>query len=108
MLRVREAHDPVTGREGVRITIADTGKGMSRAVRAKLFEPFFTTKGATGTGLGLWVSRELVQKHGGTVRVRSREGEPLRGTVFSVFFPWKPAEARVLPWSASPDVPMAG
>jgi len=108
ILRVREARDPATGREGVRITIADTGKGMSRAVQSKLFEAFFTTKGATGTGLGLWVSRELVQKHGGAVRVRSREDERLHGAVFAVFFPWQPAEARVLPWSASPDVPLAG
>jgi PAS domain S-box-containing protein len=71
-------------REGVRITIADNGSGMSGEVRDRLFEAFFTTKGATGTGLGLWVSHEIILKHHGIVHVRSREGA---GTVFQIFFP---------------------
>jgi signal transduction histidine kinase len=54
----------------------------------RIFEPFFTTKQAIGTGLGLWVTKELVQKHEGRIRVRSRVG---RGTVFSI---WLPAERR--------------
>ncbi len=58
--------------EGVRITIADTGLGMTEAVRKRIFEPFFTTKEVTGTGLGLWISSEIIAKHQGTVRVRSR------------------------------------
>ncbi|HZC43278.1 MAG TPA: HAMP domain-containing sensor histidine kinase, partial [Acidobacteriaceae bacterium] len=58
--------------EGVRITIADTGSGMTEAVRERIFEPFFTTKEITGTGLGLWISSEIIAKHQGTVRVRSR------------------------------------
>ena len=57
---------------GVRITIADTGSGMTEAVRQRIFEPFFTTKEITGTGLGLWISSEIIAKHQGTVRVRSR------------------------------------
>jgi signal transduction histidine kinase len=57
---------------GVRITIADTGSGMTEAVRRRIFEPFFTTKEVTGTGLGLWISSEIISKHQGTVRVRSR------------------------------------
>lgn len=71
-------------RDGVRITIADTGSGMNAEVRERLFEAFFTTKGATGTGLGLWVSHEIILKHHGIVHVRSREGA---GTVFQLFFP---------------------
>jgi PAS domain S-box-containing protein len=71
-------------RQGVRITIADTGTGMNTEVRDRLFEAFFTTKGATGTGLGLWVSHEIILKHHGIVHVRSREGV---GTVFQLFFP---------------------
>ena len=57
---------------GVRITIADTGSGMTEAVCRRIFEPFFTTKEVTGTGLGLWISSEIIAKHQGTVRVRSR------------------------------------
>lgn len=73
--------------EGVRVTVADTGHGMTEEVRRRIFEPFFTTKEATGTGLGLWVSEEIVLKHGGQMRVRSRTAEP-SGTVFAVFFPY--------------------
>ena len=76
-------------REGVRITIADTGTGMSEEVRARLFEAFFTTKGATGTGLGLWVSHEIILKHHGIIHVRSRTeaNRGKTGTVFQIFFP---------------------
>jgi PAS domain S-box-containing protein len=72
---------------GVRITIADTGPGIPPEHLESIFEPFFTTKKDTGTGLGLWVSRELVEKHGGSLRVRSRTSDPLCGTVFSIFLP---------------------
>jgi PAS domain S-box-containing protein len=74
-------------RPGVRITIADTGFGIPAKHLESIFEPFFTTKKDTGTGLGLWVSRELVEKHGGTLRVRSRTSDPFCGTVFSIFLP---------------------
>lgn len=74
---------------GVRITIADTGPGIPSEHLESIFEPFFTTKKDTGTGLGLWVSRELVEKHGGSLRVRSRTSEPLCGTVFSIFLPMR-------------------
>jgi PAS domain S-box-containing protein len=74
-------------RPGVRITISDTGFGIPAQHLENIFEPFFTTKKDTGTGLGLWVSRELVEKHGGTLRVRSRTSNPFCGTVFSIFLP---------------------
>jgi PAS domain S-box-containing protein len=70
-------------RPGVRITVADTGAGMNPEVRERLFRPFFTTKSTTGTGLGLWLSLEILNKHGASIRLRSREG---RGTVVSVYF----------------------
>ena len=94
-----------TGERGVRVTVADTGSGMSDEVRRRIFEPFYTTKDATGTGLGLWVSSEILEKHGATVAVRSRtvaDGEELpdkaykrngktggrsSGTAFMLFFP---------------------
>jgi PAS domain S-box-containing protein len=76
-------------RTGVRFTVADTGSGMDQEEQQHLFEAFFTTKGVTGTGLGLWVSSEIIQKHNGTVRVRSRSAASGRpsGTVFQMFFP---------------------
>jgi signal transduction histidine kinase len=85
LLRVRYA-----GTTGVRITVADSGSGMSPEVLRHIFEPFFTTKEAIGTGLGLWVSAEIVSKHNGKMRVRSRvRGEDGKGgTVFMVFFPF--------------------
>jgi PAS domain S-box-containing protein len=78
-----------SNREGVRFTVADTGGGMEDEVRRRLFEAFFTTKGATGTGLGLWVSHEIIQKHQGRVHVRSRvaNGSGPSGSVFQMFFP---------------------
>jgi PAS domain S-box-containing protein len=85
--RARDWQEP--RREGVRFTVADTGIGMEGDVRERLFEAFFTTKGATGTGLGLWVSHEIILKHHATVRVRSRTAinGRMSGTVFLMFFP---------------------
>jgi PAS domain S-box-containing protein len=79
-------------REGVRIFVTDTGSGMSDEVKRRIFEPFFTTKEDTGTGLGLWVSAEILQKHAASVRVRSRPADPAdatkpSGTIFMIFFP---------------------
>ncbi len=71
---------------GARITLMDSGVGMAEETRRRIFEAFFTTKEATGTGLGLWVSEEIVRKHGGRVQVRSRQGEN-SGTSFMIFLP---------------------
>jgi signal transduction histidine kinase len=84
ILRTADGFDWVTGTRGVGLTVADTGCGMEEGTRARMFEPFFTTKGTTGTGLGLWISQELVAKHRGTIRVRSKQGT---GTVFRMFLP---------------------
>ena len=74
-----------TGAKGVRVTIADNGTGMSAETRARLFEPFFTTKGMNGTGLGLWVTSEILVRHRATLSVKSRQHRD-SGTVFSIFF----------------------
>ncbi|MFI5107584.1 MAG: nitrogen regulation protein NR(II) [Terriglobales bacterium] len=92
-IHVRDSQDwRGAGQKGVRITIADNGSGIPREVRHKLFEPFFTTKGEKGTGLGLWVSRSLVEKQGGRLRVQSIPGI---GTTFSIFLPSNAANAKV-------------
>ena len=87
-VRARCARHSLTGRSGFRMSVADTGTGMDASTLSHLFEPFFTTKGLQGTGLGLWVSSEIVTKHGGQLSVRSREGVSGHGTVFSFFMPF--------------------
>jgi signal transduction histidine kinase len=89
LLRAHNTRDYRNGMApGVRITIADTGLGIPGDMRHKIFEPFVTTKGDTGTGLGLWISAEIVQKHGGRFHLRSRSsGTSSSGTAFSIFFP---------------------
>jgi signal transduction histidine kinase len=78
-------------RRGVRVIIADNGSGIPRSARAGLFTPFFTTKGEKGTGLGLWVSKGIVEKHEGSMRFRSLTNGTRRGTTFSVFLPLQPS-----------------
>jgi PAS domain S-box-containing protein len=75
------------GCPGARLTVADTGEGISPRILEHLFEPFQTTKELTGTGLGLWVSKGIVDKHGGRIRVRSWRGDCRHGTVFTVWLP---------------------
>ena len=75
------------GRAGVRITIADTGHGMTEAVRKRIFEPFFTTKDLNGTGLGMWISSGIVDRHQGRLQVRSSADATRHGTVFTLFLP---------------------
>jgi signal transduction histidine kinase len=86
-LRTSRSTDWKTGRSGLRVCVADNGGGMSEETRKSLFEPFFTTKPATGTGLGLWVSDEIIRNHKGTVRVRSSTAAGRSGTIFMMFFP---------------------
>ena len=76
-----------THRTGARITIADNGSGIQHHNLTRIFEPFYSTKGDAGTGLGLWLSHGIVQKHQGSIRVRSRTTAGSSGTVFSVFLP---------------------
>jgi signal transduction histidine kinase len=80
-------NDPM--RRGVRFTIADSGIGMNAETRKRAFEAFYTTKENTGTGLGLWVSLEILNKHHGTVHLWSRTAAESKtsGTVFQFFIP---------------------
>ena len=88
-LRSREGVDWPTGSNGLWLTVADTGSGMSPEALRRAFEPFFTTKGIGGTGLGLWISGEIVKRHGGKIRIRSRPGPAPSGTVMTLFLPYE-------------------
>ena len=86
---VRVRHDRASKMQpGIRITVADNGSGIAPENLSRIFEPFFTTKDSKGTGLGLWVSQGIIQKHGGTLRVRSCVHGKNQGTCFSVFLPF--------------------
>jgi PAS domain S-box-containing protein len=86
-LRISAGVDHDNQRRCVRITIADNGKGIAAESRQRIFEPFFTTKGSIGTGLGLWVSKEIVDKHQGRIRLRSSINGVRRGTAFTIVLP---------------------
>jgi PAS domain S-box-containing protein len=72
---------------GARITVLDTGSGIEPRHRKNIFQPFFTTKADVGTGLGLWITRGIVEKHRGSIRMKSRTEEQSHGTAFSIFLP---------------------
>ncbi len=92
-IQVRPA-SPLDGRAGTIVEIADSGRGIAPHVEKKLFQPFMTTKGERGTGLGLWVSLGIVQKHGGTVRISNSTEGDLRGAVVRVYLPERSAQAK--------------
>jgi two-component system NtrC family sensor kinase len=70
------------------VTIADTGIGLSKRDLAQIFDPFFTTK-PHGTGLGLPITRDIIEQHSGTISV---ESEPRKGTTFRILFPLRPVK----------------
>ncbi|MGC2617772.1 MAG: ATP-binding protein [Acidobacteriaceae bacterium] len=84
------------GVEGVRVTVADSGCGISKENLARIFDAFFTTKDdGTGTGLGLWVTQKILQKHNATIRVRSSVAAGRSGTVMRMFVPATPHVAQI-------------
>ena len=89
LVRTHEATDWKTDHKGVVVTVADTGRGMSGETLKNIYKAFYTTKGASGTGLGLWVSAEIVHRHHGHLRVRSRDTGDGHGTVFQLFLPFQ-------------------
>jgi signal transduction histidine kinase len=80
-----------TGQQGVRISIVDDGPGIAPEHRSQLFQAFYTTKGEQGTGIGLWVTKAIVQKHRGSLRVHSSVRPGRSGACFSVFLPLESA-----------------
>jgi PAS domain S-box-containing protein len=91
LLRCRKATHWPSGRKGLVLTVADTGVGMDTEILQKIFHPFFTTKGIGGTGLGLWVSQEIADRHNGALKVRTSQCEGRSGTVFTLFLPFDAA-----------------
>jgi signal transduction histidine kinase len=81
----RSWSDP--GVRGIRISVGDSGSGIAPEVQRRLGEPFFTTKGQRGTGLGLWVTRSIIQRYRGEIQLRSSVRPSRHGTVFSIFMP---------------------
>jgi signal transduction histidine kinase len=89
VLRVSQGRNWQSGQIGLRVVVADDGPGIPASVRERIFEPFFTTKGESGTGLGLWITSDIVRKNKGTIRLRTNTKEGSSGTHFSVFFPFE-------------------
>jgi len=88
-LRGVKSPHPKTSVPGIRISVVDHGTGISKATLRRMFEPFFTTKGDTGTGLGLWLTKDIIDRHQGLIQVRNHNHP--RGAVFSIWLPEKPA-----------------
>jgi len=87
---------PGDNRSGALVTVSDSGPGIPEGYQSKLFKPFFTTKGELGTGLGLWVSRGIIEKHGGTIELMNSTDPAFPGAVVRVFLPaLGPASATV-------------
>ena len=88
LVRTREGRDWKARRPGLLITVADTGHGMSAQTMERASEAFYTTKGIGGTGLGLWVSKQILDRHEGWIRLRSSQAGGHRGTVVKIFLPY--------------------
>jgi signal transduction histidine kinase len=91
LLRARPAPHPATNIPGIRISVVDHGDGISSGAYSRLFEPFFTTKGNIGTGLGLWLSKDIVERHQGFIRARNHQRP--HGAVFSLWIPKAPSSS---------------
>lgn len=83
-IRIFSVSTQEAGRNGVLIHVADNGVGISEQVKSRLFSPFATTKQDSGSGLGLWVSRSILEKHDGTIRVSSARCGVLRDDGFDL------------------------
>jgi signal transduction histidine kinase len=86
-------------RRGVSISIVDTGIGIRPEDSKRLFQPFFSTKSTKGTGLGLWISKGIIQKYDGTLTCRSYRTQRGGRTCFRVFLPVITAAAGETPKS---------
>ena len=79
-------------REGLQIVVSDTGHGIRRENLGRVFEPFFTTKGNLGTGIGLWVAKQLVERHGGHISLSSNTEPGHSGTLLTIYLPFSDSD----------------
>jgi len=86
-VHVFDSTDWASQRHGTAVCITDTGVGIRASDAERLFEPFFSTKADKGTGLGLWISKGIVQKYGGSISFRCYSGRSGPMTCFRTFFP---------------------
>ena len=100
LLRSRVGHDWKTAREGLVVTVADTGSGIAAETATRMFEAFFSTKGIGGTGLGLWISKEIIDRHQGRLLLRTSQARGCSGTVFALFLPFVAAGGSQTPAEA--------
>jgi PAS domain S-box-containing protein len=87
-LRIEVQETSKNDQDGIVLVVQDQGSGIAETNLKHLFEPFFTTKKNVGTGLGLWVVKQFLDNHGGTVKVTSSAEGVNRGTTFTVFLPF--------------------
>ncbi|HEU5414316.1 MAG TPA: ATP-binding protein [Candidatus Angelobacter sp.] len=95
LLRTSCIRHPRDGRQGCSITVADDGQGISPDAQKRIFSPFFTTKGTTGTGLGLWLTRDILEHQKGYIRCRNHHSP--HGAVFTVWLPINPPAKAAAP-----------
>ncbi|HVT99341.1 MAG TPA: PAS domain S-box protein [Acidobacteriaceae bacterium] len=95
-LSIRTTQTTKGEQEGLYLIIGDTGKGIRREHIGRVFEPFFTTKGNLGTGIGLWVAKQLVERHGGQISISSSTERDDSGTVVTIFLPFSRAQNMTL------------
>ncbi|HEY2116793.1 MAG TPA: PAS domain S-box protein [Candidatus Angelobacter sp.] len=100
-IRISRSRNLKNSVAGVRVMVADTGTGIASEHRSNLFQPFFTTKTDVGTGLGLWITRNIVEKHGGDIQVKTKVGA---GTAFCIFLPAETKASSPI----SPSAPRTG
>jgi PAS domain S-box-containing protein len=89
VIRARRSRDHRFGNWGLRITVADNGTGIAQQDKPRIFAPFFTRNKEVGTGLGLWITRDLLERRGGSIHFRSTTSNP-SGTVMSIYVPAAP------------------
>lgn len=96
LLRGREGTEWASGKKRLVITIADTGLGIEPGIISQLFEPFVTTKGENRNGLGLWISRDILARQQGLIRIRSSQNPNHHGTVVTLSLPFESVHREML------------